>query len=60
MTDEALKSSSAAAFPDLDAGDLAALKPLAASCQYADGDIVFRAGDTDLDLFIVESVLWKY
>jgi len=47
--------SHAIAFPQLDADDLAALRPLAVPCDYADGDAVFRAGDADLDLFVVES-----
>ena len=43
------------AFPKLNASDLAALAPLADRCSYEDGQIVFRAGDADLDLFVVES-----
>jgi thioredoxin reductase (NADPH) len=43
------------AFPQLDATDLAALKPLASLCSFEDGQTVFRAGDADLDLFVVES-----
>ena len=43
------------AFPRLDANDLAALKPLATSCSFEDGQTIFRAGDADLDLFVVES-----
>src|SRR5207249_1707374 len=35
--------------------DLAELKPLASSCTFEDGQAVFRAGDADLDLFIVET-----
>ncbi len=31
------------------------LAPLADSCCFDDGQIVFRAGDADLDLFVVES-----
>ena len=54
MTDTAL-SPEAIAFPRLDANDLAALKPLATSCSFEDGQTVFRAGDADLDLFVVES-----
>ncbi len=42
------------AFPKLDDSDLAALKPLATVCSYKDGEVVFRAGDADLDLFVVE------
>src|SRR3954463_13692555 len=48
-------SSNTIAFPKLDAADLAALKPLATPCIFDDGQTVFRAGDADLDLFVVES-----
>lgn len=34
---------------------MAALKPLAKSDQFDDGQFIFHAGDSDLDLFIVES-----
>jgi thioredoxin reductase (NADPH) len=43
------------AFPTLDEADLAALRPLATSCTFEDGQIVFRAGDSDIDLLVVES-----
>ena len=43
------------AFPKLDANDLAALAPLAESCTFDDGQIVFQAGQADLDLFVVET-----
>src|SRR6184192_740048 len=55
MTQAADPSSNTIAFPQLDASDLAALKPLASCCSFADGETVFRAGDADLDLFVVES-----
>ena len=51
----ATSSSNAVAFPVLDESDLAALRPLAKECSFEDGQHVFRAGDADLDLFIVES-----
>jgi thioredoxin reductase (NADPH) len=51
----ATSSSHPIAFPVLDKSDLAALHPLATSCSFDDGQIVFRAGQADLDLFIVES-----
>jgi len=35
--------------------DLAALKPLATSCSFGDGQVVFRAGQAELDLFVVET-----
>src|SRR5688572_24456288 len=43
------------AFPELLAADLDALRTLAIPCFFDDGDIVFRAGDAELDLFVVES-----
>src|SRR6516225_758046 len=43
------------AFPRLSSAELALVKPLARPCDYADGDIVFRAGQPDIDLYIVES-----
>jgi thioredoxin reductase (NADPH) len=43
------------AFPRLDESDLAALRPLASTCDFEDGQSIFRAGDADLDLFVVES-----
>src|SRR5213076_1736696 len=55
MNDVPAESSNPIAFPRLDANDLAALKPLATSCSFEDGEAVFRAGDADLDLFVVES-----
>jgi thioredoxin reductase (NADPH) len=45
----------AIAFPVLNATDLAALRPLATSCSFDDGQLVFQAGQADLDLFIVET-----
>jgi thioredoxin reductase (NADPH) len=44
-----------AAFPQLTEAELALVKPLAISCQYADGETVFRAGQAEIDLYIVES-----
>jgi thioredoxin reductase (NADPH) len=43
------------AFPRLDDADLASLRPLSTSCTYEDGQTIFRVGDADLDLFIVET-----
>ena len=45
----------ATAFPRLTSAELALVKPLARPCDYADGDIVFRAGQPDIDLYVVES-----
>ena len=43
------------AFPRLTSAELALVRPLARPCDYADGDTVFRAGQPDIDLFVVES-----
>src|SRR5256885_1479168 len=55
MNAAALTESDTIAFPHLDESDLSALRPLATSCSFDDGQIVFRAGDAELDLFVVES-----
>ena len=39
----------------LDAAELESLRPLATRCAFEDGQEVFRAGDAELDLFVVES-----
>jgi thioredoxin reductase (NADPH) len=44
-----------AAFPRLTSAELALVKPLATLCVYADGETIFRAGQADIDLYIVES-----
>lgn len=54
MPNEALRSDPIA-FPRLEAYDLKILKPLSDSVSFSDGQIVFRAGDVDLDLFVVET-----
>jgi thioredoxin reductase (NADPH) len=43
------------AFPRLTSTELTLIKPLATSGEYADGEIVFRAGQAEIDLYIVES-----
>jgi thioredoxin reductase (NADPH) len=43
------------AFPRLTSAELALVKLLAKPCEYADGDVVFRAGQPDIDLYVVES-----
>lgn len=55
MTDTSALSLEAVAFPRLDDADMAALRPLALPCSFEDGQTVFRAGDADLDLFVVET-----
>jgi thioredoxin reductase (NADPH) len=55
MADSSATLSESIAFPRLDEGELASLAPLATSCSFEDGQTVFRAGEADLDLFVVES-----
>jgi thioredoxin reductase (NADPH) len=43
------------AFPRLTAAEIAILKPLATACDCADGETVFRAGQADIDFFVIES-----
>jgi len=43
------------AFPNLTATDLMLLQPMATVCLFQDGDTIFRAGDAEVDLFVVES-----
>ena len=43
------------AFPSLTRDDLVSLKPMAESCSFEDGETIFRAGDAELDLYVVES-----
>lgn len=43
------------AFPKLDEADLKPLRCLATVEDFGDGDVVFRAGVPDVDLFVVES-----
>src|SRR5215471_18782720 len=45
----------ATAFPKLTAADMALLKPLATACSFKDGETIYRAGDADVDLFVVDS-----
>ena len=55
MTNTSAATANPVAFPHLDAAELAALKALATSCSFEDGETIFRAGDADPDLFVVES-----
>src|SRR5688572_8005795 len=43
------------AFPHLTSAEIAHIKPLATLHEYADGEIIFRVGQADIDLHIVES-----
>ena len=50
-----MSTSHETAFPQLSTAELAVLQPLATSHDYADGEVIFRAGRADIDLFVVES-----
>ena len=43
------------AFPRLSTAEFAVLKPLATAHDYVDGETIFRAGQADIDLCVVES-----
>ena len=43
------------AFPQLTEAELALVQSLVKTCDYADGEIIFRVGQADIDLVIVES-----
>jgi thioredoxin reductase (NADPH) len=43
------------AFPRLTMSEIAHLKPFATAQDYADGETVFHAGQSDIDLFVVET-----
>src|SRR5579883_3553383 len=45
----------AAAFPHLTPADMALLRPMSTPCSFKDGETIFRAGDPEIDLFVVES-----
>ena len=55
MTNSSAATANTVAFPQLDAADLAALKALATCCSFEDGETIFRAGEADPDMFVVES-----
>ena len=50
-----MTSSEQIAFPQLSAAEIGVLKSLATSHEYADGETIFRAGQAEIDLFVVES-----
>ena len=50
-----MTSSEQVAFPKLSTAEIAVLKSLATSHDYADGETIFRAGQADIDLCVVES-----
>ena len=44
-----------AAFPKLTEAEIKVVRPLATPCEFADGDKIFGVGQSEIDLFIVES-----
>jgi thioredoxin reductase (NADPH) len=50
-----MTSSEQIAFPQLSTAEIGVLKSLATSHEYADGETIFRAGQAEIDLFVVES-----
>jgi thioredoxin reductase (NADPH) len=50
-----MTSSEQVAFPTLSTAELAVLKSLATSHDYDDGETIFRAGQADIDLYVVET-----
>ncbi|HLJ58057.1 MAG TPA: FAD-dependent oxidoreductase [Chthonomonadaceae bacterium] len=44
-----------AAFPTLSEDELAQIAPLGEHCEFDDGAVIFKAGDRDIDLWIVEA-----
>src|SRR3954464_6056277 len=55
VRDCAMAQTEETAFPRLSSAELALVKHLARPCDYADGDVIFRAGQAEIDLFVVES-----
>jgi thioredoxin reductase (NADPH) len=50
-----MSTSQETAFPRLSTAEFAVLKSLATARDYIDGETIFRAGQADIDLFVVES-----
>src|SRR5690349_18439721 len=42
------------AFPTLTADEISRIESLGTYCEFDDGDIVFRAGDSDIDFYLVD------
>jgi thioredoxin reductase (NADPH) len=55
ITDSQKNNEMIEAFPQLEEHDLAILRSLSDTVSFADGQIIFHAGDVDLDLFVVET-----
>ena len=50
-----MAASEEVAFPHLTTAEVEVIKPLAKLCSYSDGETVFRAGQSDIDFYVVES-----
>ena len=50
-----MSTSQETAFPRLSTAEFAVLKSLATARDYVEGETIFRAGQADIDLFVVES-----
>src|SRR6516164_7495415 len=55
VREQAMAQTEETAFPRLSSAELALVEPLARPCDYTDGDVIFRAGQADIDLYVVES-----
>jgi thioredoxin reductase (NADPH) len=44
-----------AAFPQLNEAELALVKSVATSCDYSEGETIFRPGQAEIDFYVVES-----
>src|SRR5579871_1004647 len=44
-----------AAFPTLSNDEMDSLRPLGTLVEFADGEALFKAGDADIDLFVVDT-----
>src|SRR6516165_11381004 len=55
VRDYAMAQTEETAFPRLTSAELALVRNLAKPCDYADGEVIFRAGQPDIDLYVVES-----
>jgi thioredoxin reductase (NADPH) len=54
MSNNSTTLSDAIAFPHLTESDIASLRTMAESCSFEDGETIFRAGDAELDLYVIE------
>ena len=48
-------ASAESAFPKLSGDEMTIVRSMARGEQFGEGDVVFRAGDADIDFFVVEA-----